>query len=287
MRIAMSGASGFVGNYLSKRFVENTHEVVAITRHILKDESALLTTLKGCDVVINLAGANISERWTPGHKEAMVSSRIETTKAIANAINAMQHPPRLLISTSAVGIYENGKEHDETSDEFDDGFLGKLAHDWEAQAQKAASSETRVIIFRFGVILGKGGGALAQMLPIFKLGLGGVLGNGRQGFSWIHIEDLYRAYNMALEKEDFNGIYNLTAPYPVSNKEFTKAMGKALHRLTIFPVPPFALRLKFGEGATILLGGSLVYPRRLLDSDFSFLYPKIDQALEAIVHQKE
>jgi len=151
MRIAMSGANGFVGSYLSKRFVENNHEIVSLTRHTLKDESALLATLKGCDVVINLAGANISERWTPSHKEAMVSSRIGTTKAIANAITAMQHPPKLLISTSAVGIYENGKEHDETSDEFDPGFLGKLAHDWEEEAKKASRDGVRVVIFRFGV----------------------------------------------------------------------------------------------------------------------------------------
>jgi len=284
MRIAMSGASGFVGSYLSKRFVENNHEIVSITRHTLKDESALLATLKGCDVVINLAGANISERWTPSHKEAMVSSRIETTKAIANAITAMQYPPKLLISTSAVGIYENGKEHDETSDEFDTGFLGKLAHDWEEEAKKASRDGVRVVIFRFGVVLGKDGGALAQMLPIFKLGLGGVLGDGKQGFSWIHIEDLYRAYNLVLENEELKDVFNLTSPHPISNKEFTKSMGKALHRPAIFPVPPFALRLKFGEGATILLEGSLVYPKRLLDEGFTFLYPKIDQALEAIVH---
>jgi len=284
MRIAMSGASGFVGRYLSKRFVKNNHEIVSITHHTLKDESALLATLKGCDVVINLAGANISERWTPSHKEAMVSSRIETTKAIANAITAMQYPPKLLISTSAVGIYENGKEHDETSDEFDTGFLGKLAHDWEEEAKKASRDGVRVVIFRFGVVLGKDGGALAQMLPIFKLGLGGVLGDGKQGFSWIHIEDLYRAYNLVLENEELKDVFNLTSPHPISNKEFTKSMGKALHRPAIFPVPPFALRLKFGEGATILLEGSLVYPKRLLDEGFTFLYPKIDQALEAIVH---
>ena len=287
MRIAMSGANGFVGSYLSKRFVENNSEIVAITRQILGDESALLATLKGCDVVINLAGASISERWTPSHKEAMVSSRINTTRAIVNAFNAMQHPPKLFISTSAVGIYENGKEHDETSDEFDDGFLGKLAHDWEEEAKKAMRSGVRVVIFRFGVVLGKGGGALAKMLPIFKLGLGGVLGDGKQGFSWIHMEDLYRAFNFVLSSEEASDVYNLTAPHPITNKEFTKAMGKALHRPAIFPVPPFALRMKFGEGAAILLEGSLVYPKRLLDAGFSFLYPNIDQALEAIVHRKE
>lgn len=286
MRIAMSGASGFVGSYLSKRFVENNHEIVAITRQIIADESALLATLKGCDAVINLAGANISQRWTPSHKDAMVSSRINTTRAIVNALNAMQHPPKLLISTSAVGIYENGKEHDETSNEFDKGFLGGLAKDWEEEASGASKGGVRVVIFRFGVILGKGG-ALAQMLPIFNLGLGGVLGSGEQGFSWIHIEDLYRAYNLVLNSEEYEGVFNLTAPNPVSNKVFTKAIGKALHRPTFFPVPPFALKLKFGEGASILLEGSFVYPKRLLDAGFSFLYPKIDQALEAAVHQKE
>jgi uncharacterized protein (TIGR01777 family) len=285
MRIAMSGVSGFVGSYLSKRFVENNHEIVAITRHTLADESALLATLKGCDAIINLAGANISERWSQAHKKAMISSRIDTTRAIVNALNSMQYPPKILISTSAVGIYENAKSHDESSNEFDEGFLGKLAHSWEEEAKKAKGA--RIVIFRFGVVLGKNGGALKQMLPIFKLGLGGVLGDGNQGFSWIHIEDLYRAYNLVLKEEKYKGVYNLTAPEPVTNKEFTKAIGKALHRPTFLPVPPFILKLKFGEGANILLQGSKVYPKRLIDSGFSFLYPKINLALEAIVNQKE
>jgi uncharacterized protein (TIGR01777 family) len=283
MRIAMSGASGFVGTFLSRRFVENAHEVVAITRQTIQDESALLATLKGCDAVINLAGASISERWTPSHKEAMISSRLDTTRAIVQAMKAMQTPPKTLISTSAVGIYEAGKEHDETSDEFDTGFLGNLASEWEEEALAVKEAGVRVAIFRFGVVLGKDGGALGQMVPIFKLGLGGVLGDGVQGFSWIHIEDLYRAYAMLLEDASKSGVYNLTAPTPVSNAELTKALGKALGRPTFLPVPSFALKLKFGEGASILLEGSKVYPKRLLDEGFSFFYPDINQALEAII----
>ncbi|NLC28720.1 MAG: TIGR01777 family protein [Campylobacteraceae bacterium] len=287
MRIAMSGANGFVGRYLSKRLVENNHEIVAITRQAIKDESSLLATLKKCDAVINLAGANISERWTPLHKKAMTSSRLETTKAIVNAIKAMQTPPRVLISTSAVGIYENGKEHDETSPELDDGFLGNLAKEWEKEALNAKSANTRVAIFRFGVVLGRSGGALEQMIPIFKLGLGGTLGDGKQGFSWIHIEDLYRAYVAVLEDESKEGIYNLCAPNPISNAEFTKELGKVLGRPAFFRAPSFVLKLKFGEGATILLEGSKVYPKKLLSEDFSFFYPKIEQALDAIINQRE
>lgn len=283
MRIAMSGANGFVGSYLSRRLVESGHEVVAITRLALGDESAMLATLKGCDGVINLAGANISERWTPSHKEAMVSSRIETTRAIVKALKAMQTPPKVLISTSAVGIYETGKEHDETSDEFDKGFLGTLAKEWEREALGAKAAGVRVAIFRFGVILGRGGGALGKMIPLFKLGLGGVIGSGNQGFSWIHIEDLFRAYMWVFEEEDREGVYNLTTPHPVTNKEMTKALAQALDRPAFLPVPTFALKLKFGEGAVILLEGQKVYPKHLLDEGFSFFYPRINQALEAVV----
>ncbi|MBN2964293.1 TIGR01777 family oxidoreductase [Sulfurospirillum sp. T05] len=283
MRIAMSGANGFVGSYLSKRFVESGHEIVAITRLALSDESALLATLKGCDGVINLAGANISERWTPSHKEAMVKSRINTTRAIVSALKAMQTPPKVLISTSAVGIYEAGKEHDETSNEFDQGFLGDLAKRWENEALRAKEAGVRVALFRFGVVFGRGGGALAKMMPIFKLGLGGVIGSGEQGFSWIHIEDLFRAYVWVLEDANKEGIYNLTAPHPVTNKEMTKALGAALNRPAFLPVPTFALKLKFGEGAVILLEGQKVYPKHLLDEGFSFFYPQIDQAFDAVI----
>ncbi|MBE0496066.1 MAG: TIGR01777 family protein [Campylobacterales bacterium] len=283
MRIAMSGANGFVGSYLSKRFVEGGHEIVAITRFALADESALLATLKGCDAVINLAGATISERWTLAHKEAMMTSRIDTTRAIVNALKAMQTPPKVLISTSAVGIYETGKEHDETSDEFDKGFLGNLALEWEKEALRAKEAGARVAIFRFGVIVGKGGGALAKMIPIFKMGLGGVIGTGMQGFSWIHIEDLFRAYAWVLEEASREGIYNLTSPHPVTNKEMTRALGAVLNRPTFLPVPTFVLKLKFGEGAVILLEGQKVYPKHLLDEGFSFFYPQINQAFEAVV----
>lgn len=287
MRIAMSGASGFVGSYLSKRLVENGHEIVAITRQSLQDESSLLSILKKCDVVINLAGANISERWTPQHKEAMINSRIDTTKAIVKAIKSMQTPPSTFISTSAIGIYENGKEHDETSDEFSEGFLGDLAKSWEEEALKAKSKKTRVVIFRFGVILGKDGGAIKHMMPIFKLGLGGILGSGKQGFSWIHIEDLYRAYIAILEDEKKDGVYNLCAPNPIDNATLTKELGKALGRPAFLWVPPFILKLQFSDGATILLEGAKVYPKKLLKEGFSFFYPKIDQALKNIVNQKE
>jgi hypothetical protein len=180
-------------------------------------------------------------------------------------------------------VYEAGKEHDETSDEFDTGFLGNLALEWEKEALRATAAKVRVAVFRFGVILGKGGGALAKMIPLFKLGLGGVIGTGAQGFSWIHIEDLFRAYVWVLEDASREGVYNLTAPHPVTNKEMTKALGVALNRPAFLPVPTFALKLKFGEGAVILLEGQKVYPKHLLDEGFSFFYPQINQAFEAVV----
>lgn len=276
--IAISGASGFVGTSLKGFFQEKGFSVIAISRSFLDDKKKLQEIISKTDIVINLAGANIINRWSESYKKVLYSSRIDTTNKIVEAINSCENKPKLLISTSAVGIYDNEKCHDERP-HFANDFLSKLCQEWEHSANKA---DTKVAIFRFGIVLGKNGGALQKMLTPFKLGLGGIIGSGRQAFSYIHIEDLLRAYDFVIKKE-LDGIFNLTTPYPTTNYGLTKALGKALKKPTFFPVPAFILQLIFSEGAKVLTDGQEVVPQRLLEEGFEFKFKEIDETIENLV----
>ena len=285
MRIAMTGANGFVGTYLSRKFVSEGHEVVRIGREQLNTLDILEKALYGCDVVINLAGASIAERWSEEHKKAMTTSRLKTTDALINAFAIMKKRPSIFISTSAIGVYHEGLKHDDKNFTYGMDFLADLARKWEKEALKAKDLGIKTVIFRFGVVLGEGGGALSQMLPIFKLGLGGVLGSGNQAFSWVHIDDLYRAYLFVIENPEKEGIYNLTAPKPVSNRVMTQTLARVLKKPAFLPVPSFVLKLRFGEGAGILLKGQEVYPSRLLDEGFVFNFTDIENAFKSIIYK--
>lgn len=276
--IAITGSSGFVGQNLKKFFEDKKCEVISIKREYLKDDNKLLDIVSKSDVIINLAGANIINRWTESYKELLYSSRIETTKAIVKAINSSEKKPNILISTSAIGVYDNKSTYDESANLNND-FLANLGKDWEEEAKKA---QIPVAIFRFGIVLGKNGGALDKMLLPFKLGVGGVIGSGNQAFSFIHIEDLLNAYEHVIENK-LEGTFNLVSPTPTTNKGLTKALGKYLHRPTIFPVPEFMLKLIFSEGAKILTDGQSVVPQKLLDNGFNFKYKNIEQAIEDLV----
>lgn len=281
MKIAINGANGFVGEYLSRYFSSLKHQITKIPRSIYNDTKALEDMINGCDVIINLAGASIAKKWSQSYKKELRSSRLETTKNLVKAMSNLNLKPKLFISTSAVGIYENGKSHDESSSEFDEGFLGDLAKEWEKEALKAQEFGIKTAIFRLSVVLGKGG-ALKQMLPIFKLGLGGILADGKQGFSWIDIKDLARAYEFVILKGS-EGVYNLSSPNPITNKEFTASLAKVLNRPVFFKVPKFVLKLRFSEGSTILLDGQKVYPAKLLKEGFKFEYPSINESLQSLL----
>lgn len=240
---------------------------------------AIAAKIDGADAVINLAGAPIIARWTEEYKRTLRASRIDTTRKLVDAIKLSPNKPKLLISTSAVGIYEEGKSHTESKHTYSKGFLGGLALDWEAEALRAKSMGVRTVIFRFGVVIGPGGGALAQMLPPFRLGLGGTIGDGKQYMSWVHMDDLIEAHLAAIDDESYEGVYNLTSPNPVTNAELTAALGRALKRPALMRVPGFVLRLQYGEGATVLMDGQRVLPERLLEKGFKFKYPTIEAAL--------
>lgn len=276
--IAISGASGFVGTNLNKFFTNLGFDVTNISRNILNDKIRLQELITSSDIVINLSGANIINRWTPSYKKLLYSSRIETTKKIVEAINNSINKPKLFISTSAVGIYDNKSTHNEKGTYSND-FLSKLCQDWEKEALKAKSQFTEVSIFRFGIVLGKDGGALAKMITPFKLGLGGVIGDGKQAFSFIHIEDLLNAYKFIIDNP-CSKIFNLTAPNPTTNKGLTIALGKTLKRPTILPLPKFVLQLIFSEGAKVLTDGQSAIPKNLLDLGFKFKFETIEKTIE-------
>lgn len=276
-KVVISGASGFVGNYLQEYF-RDTYIIETITRNELDNPQALKQKLQESDVVINLAGANIMHKWSDEYKKLLVSSRINTTQNIVDVINVLETPP-VLISTSAIGIYDTHKYHDESSQAYANDFLSTLCQNWEAEAQK---SRGKVAIFRFGVVLGKEGGALNKMLTPFEWGVGGTIGEGKQHFSYIHIEDLARAYKFVIELS-FEGIFNLTTPHPTTNSGLTKALGKALHRPTFLPVPTFVLKAIFGEGAAVLIDGQNATPARLLERGFDFTYKTIDEVVQNLV----
>ena len=276
--IAISGASGFVGSSLNKYFSNLNYKVISISRDVLNNQEKLNEVISSSDIIINLAGANIINRWSESYKKLLYSSRIDTTSKIVNTINTITNKPKLLISTSAVGIYDNKSTYDEKGNYSND-FLSNLCQDWEKEALKAKNESTKVSIFRFGIIMGKDGGALQKMITPFKLGVGGVIGSGNQAFSFIHIEDLLNAYKFVIENE-YEEVFNLTAPVPTTNKGLTKALGKTLNRPTLFPVPEFVLNLIFSEGAKVLTDGQSVVPQKLLDLGFEFKFKNIEDTIE-------
>ena len=276
--IAICGSTGFVGTSLGKYFSNLNYKIISISREILNNQEKLEKTISSSDIVINLAGANIINRWSESYKKLLYLSRIETTAKIVDAINKIEKKPKLLISTSAVGIYDNKLVYDENGSYSND-FLSALCQDWEDEALKAKSEFTKVSIFRFGIVMGRDGGALQKMITPFKLGLGGVIGSGNQAFSFIHIDDLLNAYKFVIENE-YEGIFNLTTPVPTTNRGLTKALGKTLKKPTIFPVPEFILNLIFSEGAKVLTDGQSVVPKKLLDLGFEFKFSTIEETIE-------
>jgi len=281
MKIAVSGAGGFIGTHLVAMFKAKGWQVAPLhTADFALDDAAFGQKLSGADVVVHLAGATINRRWTKSYKKALYASRVETAKKIVRAMAKSQQKPKLFICTSAVGIYAPSGKHNEEHAAYADDFLGRLARDWESAAAESKTLGIRTVIFRYGIVLGHGGGILKEMLLPFSLGLGGTIGDGRQHFSWVHIDDLVRAYLFAVDHPDMEGVYNLMAPNPTTNYGLTKALGKVLHRPTPFSVPKFLIKLRFGsEAAEALAGGQYVTPKRLPEAGFEFEFKSVEAAL--------
>lgn len=278
--VAVSGASGFVGSNLCRRFLENGWEIVPLGRkEFALPADELAKQMLGVDVIVNLAGAPVINRWTNEYKEILYHSRVTLTRKLVDACLLMKNIPRAFLSASAVGCYASTGIHSENDHVLADNFLGNLTKNWENEAFKGKSFGIRTAVFRFGVVLGRRGGALEKMVLPFKLGLGGTIGNGKQPFSWIHIKDLVRVFEAAVDDSSYEGVYNMTSPQPATNLELTKALGKALSRPTILSVPEFFLRILYGEGAQVLTSGQTAVPQRLMDRGFQFEFPSIGEAV--------
>lgn len=289
MKIAVSGSSGLIGSALVPALRERGDEVVRLVRHeprtpdeIRFDPAARILAadaVADVDAFVNLSGATIGRRWTEERKREIRDSRIQTTSLLARTVAALEHKPAL-VSAGGVGIYGNrGDEIITEESELGSGFLAEVGREWEAAADPAREAGARVVTFRQGIVLTRRGGALQKMLTPFKLGLGGRVGPGTQWWSWVSLDDTVAAYLYALAHE-LTGAYNLVSPNPATSVQFTKALGRALGRPTIFPLPAFAVRTLFGEmGEATLLEGQRALPARLLDAGFSFSYAELDAAL--------
>ena len=278
MKVAISGSTGFVGSKVTSMFQLLGHEVLPLGREVFDmDAPRLAEKLEGSSVIIHLAGAPIMRRWTKKYRQTIYDSRVQTTTLLTEAISYMAWKPETFICASAVGIYPEEGAHDEQSDAVAETFLGEVCLDWEAAAAKAQFA-CQTIMFRFGVILGDDGGALKQMLPLFKAGIGGPIGNGRQMMSWVHIEDVLGAFQFALKEPELTGPVNITSPHPVTNKEFTRKLASTLRRPAILPVPPLALKVMYGKAAATLTHGQTALPGKLQDHDYFFRFPRLEEA---------
>lgn len=293
MRVAVVGATGLIGRAVVKALHARGDEVVAVVRGAREVAGAHVVTwdpaaggvtagaFDGCDAVVNLAGSTIGRRWTDEVKREIVSSRIDVTDRVVAAIGA--DGPRTLVNASAVGYYGNREEQVDESATPGSGFLADVCRRWEASARAAEAAGVRVVHLRTGIVLDGNGGALAQMLPPAKLGLGGPIAGGRQWFPWIHIDDTVGLVLCALDDAGIAGPLNLVAPGIVRQGEFAKALGHAVGRPAVAPTPAFAMKLLLGEGAQIILQGQHVVPRRALEAGYAFRFTELPASLEEIL----
>ncbi|MFA7382488.1 MAG: TIGR01777 family oxidoreductase [Desulfurivibrionaceae bacterium] len=303
MKVFIAGGTGFIGQTLVKMLLQQGHAVTALARNPdkLRALSAQLRLVQGSplipgpwqqevagnEAIINLTGASIFTRWTPAAKKMILHSRVAATKNIVEAIPANAASPLTLINASAAGYYGFcGDEEKYEADPPGADFLASVCQAWEQEAQQA-QGKARVVLLRTAVVLGEGGGALAAMLPAFRFGLGGKLGHGRQWFPWIHLDDLTRAVIFLMENKEVHGPVNLGAPKPVRNEDFTRFLGRIIHRPTLLTAPRFAIRLALGELSSVLLEGCRMMPGVLRDNGYTFRFPELRPALEDVVGKEK
>lgn len=294
MKILMTGGTGFIGFHLSDFLIQKGHDVTVISRspekyqkyktskrHFVPWKDDLSEIISGTDAVINLAGEGLmDQRWNVEIKKRIRNSRIKVTTDLVKGIKKAEQKPAVFLSASAVGYYgdrKNEKIVEETPAGSD--FLANLCVEWEHAASKAQEAGVRVAYPRIGIPLEKDGGALSQMVTPFKFFVGGPLGSGKQYFPWIHMQDLCRSFLFVIEETNFKGPFNVSSPNPVPMKRFAKAVGTALNRPSLFPVPEVALKLVLGEAANSITSSLRVIPRKLLEHGFTFAYPKVLPAL--------
>ena len=300
MKILMTGVTGLIGRVLAQRLTAAGHQVSGFSRTPEKAGKLAVEklyqwepqtgppppeSLTGVDAIVHLAGEPVADgRWSDERKKAIRDSRVLSTRNLVEGVRVAAAKPSVFVSSSAVGIYgDRGDEVLEEGSAPANDFLARVCLEWEAEAEGARALGLRTVEIRTGVVLSKTGGALAKMLPAFKMGVAGPLGSGRQWFPWIHLDDIVGLYEFALTNSTVTGAMNGTAPGLVRNAEFTKELGRVLHRPTILPVPEFALRFLFGEMAAVLLASQRVVPKVAQQAGYSFQYPNLKPALERAV----
>jgi uncharacterized protein (TIGR01777 family) len=300
MKILVTGSTGLIGSALLSFMTGRGHQVVGLVRPGSSPGSRLAeaipwdpeagildaTRLEGLDAIVHLAGENIgASRWTESRKIRLIDSRVKGSQLLAMALSRLQRSPRVFLAASAVGYYGNrGEEWLNENASPGQGFLADLCKRWETATSAAAEKGIRVVHLRMGIVLAGSGGALGRMLPPFRLGLGGPIGNGQQYMSWMALDDVLGAILHLLDHEELAGPVNVTSPNPVTNCEFTKTLGHLLSRPTVARLPAFAARLAFGQMADeLLLSGARVRPQKLLDSGYQFLYPELEEALRHVL----
>ena len=296
MKFFLTGGTGFVGTYLAKHLRQQGHELTILSRRANPGSDPYIRSVQGDptvpgpwqqhvaehDVIINLAGASIFVRWTPENKKIIRDSRVLTTQNLVAALAAApERQTKILLSTSAIGYYGDRGDEELTEDSPPgNDFLARVAQEWEAAALAAQDLGVRTVITRFGIVLGRGGGMLASMVPLFKSFVGGPVGSGRQWLSWIDQSDQLRAFLFVLEHPDLSGVINFCSPNPVRNAEFAEALGRVLNRPSFLSTPAFLVKMALGEFAPVILGGQKVLPKKLLAAGFTFAYPTIAAALQ-------
>jgi uncharacterized protein (TIGR01777 family) len=278
MIITLLGGSGFIGRALAATLRGRGDTVRSVS---LRDPAQAAASAAGSDVVVNLAGAPVAERWSDAQKRAIMSTRVDLPNAFFAALERVDDQPKAYVSASAIGYYGTSRTatFTEASPPGDD-FLAQVCIAWERAAHHARGMGMRVACVRTGLVLGADGGALAKLLPLFRAGLGGVVASGEQWYSWIHLADQIGIYQLAID--GYDGVLNATAPNPVKNRDFTRALASAVHRPAIFPAPEFALKLVFGEGAYVVTEGQRVLPDATLAAGYTFRFPEIGPALTDI-----
>lgn len=296
MKILVTGSSGLIGSALVTYLEQHQHEVYKLVRvraDLLPREIAWdphrgvisPALLEGMDAVVHLAGENIMARWTEAKKKQILDSRVKSTQLLCQTLCNLKRPPSVFICASAIGYYGNrGNEILTEQSSRGNGFLAVVCNEWEDATRQAVERGIRVVNPRIGMVLSSKGGALKQMLPIFKFGLGGQMGCGDQYVSWIAIDDLVRVIDYAIQRESLAGPLNAVTPYPVTNQELTKMLGHILHRPTFLAMPTFMVKLVFGElGEEVFLSSERVKPKKLEDVGFQFNYPRLEEALRHLI----
>lgn len=303
MKVAITGATGFVGTRLVEKLQKQEDEIIVLTRDSAKAKQIFPpsafpnveivsylpgdytgTAISQCQAVVNLAGQSISERWTEQYKQEILASRQRVTSNLVKLIAEADPKPEVLVNASAIGYYGTSETatFDETSPPGDD-FLAQVCQTWEAEAKKVENNGVRLVIFRIGIVLGDGG-ALAKMIGPFKMFAGGPLGSGRQWFSWIHCDDLVNLIIAGIQRREFNGTYNATSPHPVRMQEFCQTLGEVMGRPSWLPVPALALELLLGEGSKLVLEGQQVLPKQTQSLNFTYQYPHLKEALADLLN---